>query len=213
MTKVTTVIPAYNVEHYIREAIESVLFQTYKDIELIVVDDGSTDRTTEIVKNFGSKIEYVRHAENKGLSVARNTGIRQAKGKYLAFLDADDIWIPTKIEEQVKLLEGNEDLALVYSNCHKIDRSGAHMGMLLDSVKLHRGFVLKDLLLSSFITTSSVVIKKQVLDEIGVFDEHFFVSQDFDLYLRIAECHKIDFVDAPLLKYRVHSDTLSSKKT
>lgn len=212
LVKVSTIIPAYNAEGYIQEAIESVLSQTYKDIELIVVDDGSTDSTAEAVKNFSLKVEYMRHAKNMGPAAARNTGIRQAKGEYIAFLDADDVWMPTKIEEQIKLFESNKDLSLVYSNCYAINRSGRALGVLFNPVKLHRGRVFEKLLLDSFITTSSVVIKKQVLNAIGMFDERFLVSQDFDLYLRIAERYNINFVDRPLFKYRLNSDSLSSKK-
>lgn len=212
MAKVSVIIAAYNAERYIQGAIESALSQTYKDIELIVVDDGSIDRTAEIVKNFDSKVEYIRHTENKGLSAARNRGISKAKGEYIAFLDADDVWMPTKIEDQIGLFESNKDLALVYSNCYKINRLGIEMGMLFDPIKLHRGFVFEKFLSDSFIATSSVVMKKQVLNELGVFDERLFVSQDFDLYLRVAEYHKIDFVGSPLVKYRIHPNALSSKE-
>lgn len=212
MAKVSIIIPAYNAEPYIQEAIESALSQTYKDIELIVVDDGSTDRTFEIVKKFGSKVKYARHNEIKGPSAARNTGIIETKGEYIAFLDADDVWMPAKIEDQIRLFETSEDLALVYSNCYKINRLGEQIGIFPDPVELHRGSVFEKLLLDNFITTSSVIVKREVLNEIGLFDENFLASQDYDLYIKIAERHKIDFIDSPLVKYRVHPDGISSRK-
>jgi len=124
LAKVSTIIPAYNCERYIKETIESVLSQTYKDIELIIIDDGSTDRTGEIVRSFESKVEYIRQSKNTGPSAARNRGIEKAKGEYIAFLDGDDVWMPTKIEEQIKLLESNKDIALVYSNGYNVNLSG-----------------------------------------------------------------------------------------
>lgn len=208
--KVSIIIPAYNAELYIQEAIESVLSQTFKDIELIVVDDSSIDRTAEIVKGFGSKLKYLRHSENKGLSSARNSGFRQAQGEYIAFLDADDVWLPTKTEEQVKLLENDKELALVYSNCYLINEEGLHIGKLFDSIKPYSGFVFRKLILDNFIPTSSVIIRKKILDELGGFNERLVVSQDFDLLLRIAEHYKIDFTNFPLLKYRVHPNSLGT---
>jgi glycosyltransferase involved in cell wall biosynthesis len=212
LAKVSAIIPAYNCERYIKETVESVLAQTYKDIELIVVDDGSTDRTGEILKTFGFRVKYIYQSKNTGPSGARNKGIERAEGEYIAFLDHDDVWMPNKIEEQIKLLEGNEDVALVYSNGYYVGPSGLTRGTLFDNIKPHRNFVLEELLVNSFIPTSSVVVKKQILNKVGWFSERFLVTQDFDLYLRIAEQHKIDFVGSPLLKHRVHPDSLSNRK-
>lgn len=213
MTKVSVIIPAYNCEHYIKDTVESVLSQTYEDIELIIIDDGSTDRTREIVKRFGSKVEYVYQDKNVGPSATRNRGIEQAKGKYIAFLDHDDVWMPNKIEEQIKLLENNKDIALVYSNGCSINSSGVQVSStLFDIAKPHRGFAFEELILDNFIPTSSVIVRKQILNEVGGFNERFLISQDFDLYLRIAEDHEIDFVDALLFKRRIYPDSASNKK-
>ena len=213
MAKVSTIIPTYNCESYIKETLESVLSQTYKDIELIVVDDGSTDRTREIIESFKPRLKYILQDKNTGPSAARNKGIEQAKGKYIAFLDHDDVWMPNKIEEQIKLLESNKkDVALVYSDGYNVTPSGSQVSALFDITKPHRGFVFEELLSDNFIPTSSVVVKKEILREVGRFNERFLISQDFDLYLRIAECHKIDFVDLPLFKHRIYPDSASSKK-
>lgn len=212
MARVSAIIPAYNCEKYIVETIESVFAQTHKDIELIVVDDGSTDRTEEIIRSFGARLNYIRQDKNSGPSAARNRGIKESSGAYVAFLDHDDIWLPDKIEEQVRMLEREKDLALVYSNFYYINRSGSIMGKLFDNIKPCRGFVFEELVISNFIPTSSVVIRKKVLDETGIFDERFLIAQDYDLYIRIAERHKIDFIERPLLKYMVHPDGASKKR-
>lgn len=212
MAKVSAIIPAYNCEDYIKETIESVFSQTYRDIELIVVDDGSSDKTGEIAKSFGSRLKYLHQSKNTGPSGARNRGIDQAKGEYIAFLDHDDIWLPNKIEEQLKLLEGSKDLALVYCNGYNVNLSGREMDTLFDIAKPYRGFVFEQLILDNFIPTSSVVVKKNILDEVGGFNERFLISQDFELYLRIAQFHKVDFADAPLFKHRLYPGSASNKK-
>lgn len=212
MAKVSTIIPTYNCEQYIRETIESALSQTYKDMEFIVVDDGSTDRTEEIIKSFSPKLKYIHYNENQGPSAARNRGIKEAQGEYVAFLDHDDIWMPTKIEEQIKLFENNKDLALAYSNFCYVDHRNVEMGALFDTVKPQRGFVFEKLILDNFVPTTSVIAKKKILEEVGGFNERFMISHDFDLYLRIAERYQIDFIDSPLVKHRIYPDSASSKK-
>lgn len=206
---ISVIIPAYNAERYIKEAIESALSQTYKDIEIIVINDGSTDRTGDIAFQcfqHESQRVLIVHQKNKGASAARNTGIKYAKGEYIAFLDADDVWLPNKLQKQIALLENDKDLALVYSNCYR------NTDTLFDIAKPHRGFAFSELILDNFIPTSSVVVRKSILDKVGVFNESFLISQDFDLWLRIAHAHKIDFVDLPLVKYEMDSDGLSKKR-
>ena len=212
MAKVTTIIPAYNCERYIKEAIKSVLSQSYGDIELIVVDDNSTDKTGEIIRSFGPRIKCIHNPTNGGPSIARNLGIKQASGEYIAFLDHDDIWMPDKIEKQIEIFNKKKDVALVYSNSYNINIMGLERGTFFDTIKPHRGFVLERLLLDNFIPTSSVVIRKDIVDEIGLLNEHFLISQDYDLYLRIAEKHKIDFLNLPLFKRRVYQGSASSDK-
>lgn len=212
MAKISTIIPAYNCADHIRETIESVFSQTVKDMELIVVDDGSADKTGDVLQSFGSKLRHIRHKENRGPSAARNSGVKESKGEYIAFLDHDDVWLPDKIEEQLKLFEKNKDLGLVYSNFYYVDMAGAQMGELFDNIKPHRGLVFEKLIMSNFIPTSSVMVRKKVLDEVGLFDENFLISQDYDLYIRIAERCRIDFVERPLLKYRVHPASFSTRR-
>ena len=209
MAKVSVVIPAYNCERYIKETIESALSQTYKDIELIVVDDGSTDGTGEIVKSFSSKLKYVPQNKNTGPSAARNEGIKMATGEYVAFLDHDDVWMPNKIERQIRLFEDNGETALTYSNYLYVGQSGKEMGTLFDTVRPHRGFIFEHLILDNFVPTSSVVFKKKVLDEIGGFKERFLIAHDFELYLRIAERYKADFISTPLVRRRIYPASAS----
>src|SRR5436309_7380613 len=123
MPKVSVIIPVFNGERYIRQTIESVLAQTYRDFELLVIDDGSTDGTAEAVKEYEKDLRYV-HQGNGGASKARNQGIRFSQGKYIAFLDADDLWEPEKLTIQVEFLERNPKIGLVHCNCDGIDEEG-----------------------------------------------------------------------------------------
>ena len=127
MPKVSVVIPTYQHAHFVAQAISSVLSQTYCDLEVIVVDDGSTDDTQEIVAGFGEQIRVVQHEKNSGLSAARNTGIQLSRGEYVAFLDADDIWLPEKLEKQIPLFERDESVGLVSSDMFFLDEDGLKM--------------------------------------------------------------------------------------
>lgn len=212
MQKVSVIIPAFNCRRYIEETVESALNQTYPDIELIVVDDASTDKTCEILKRYGEKLTVINHKNNKGPSGARNTGIQHAGGEYVAFLDHDDIWVRDKLEKQMELFKQDDKIALVYSNGYKFDLSGKSRGFFFEGVKPHRGFIFEKLLADNFIPTSSVVIKKDVLNEVGLFKQNFLIAQDFDLYLRIAERYPVDYVDEVLFKYRILPDGFSTRK-
>ena len=211
MARVSVIIPAYNAGLYVKEAIESVLSQTYSDIELIAVDDASTDRTGEIIKTFGSRVNYMHHDANMGPSAARNTGIKHARGEYIAFLDADDAWMPDKIEKQIRLFENNSGIGLVYSDGYNISASGLEAGRFFEIAKPHRGFAFNKLILDNFIPTSTVVIRRRIINEAGYFDGRFSVSQDFELYLRISERYEIDFVNEPLAKHMINPEGISSK--
>jgi len=122
---VSVIIATYNRAHLIPQSIESVLSQTFKDYEIIVVDDGSSDNTKELLKNrYGESIIYIGKEKNEGLSAARNIGVKAAKGKYLAILDDEDIWLPEKLEMQIRLMQKNPSLGVVYCGCCKVNRNG-----------------------------------------------------------------------------------------
>lgn len=197
---VSVVIPVYNGERYLAQAIQSVLDQTYKIFELIIVDDGSTDSSAAIAKSF----EYARlryyYQRNGGVSKARNTGIELAQGNFIAFLDSDDIWLPQKLEKQVTYLETHNKIGAVYCWCHVLAASGP--------LEICTSIVSQDPL--AIITAgyglllSATMFRKDVLNDIKGFDEDFIGSEfeDRELTLRLCEITKFTYLPEPLVMYR-----------
>ena len=208
--KVSVIIPTYNRAHLVGRAIRSVLNQTYQDFEIIVVDDGSTDNTEEVVKSFNDpRIRYIRHEKNRGGSAARNTGIRAARSEYIAFLDSDDEWLPEKLEKQV-LIFSDDQIGLVYTGRRVIDsRSGRCLSEKIPEIE---GDVYKQLLEGDFIgTCSSVMVKKGILEGIDGFDETLPSRQDWDCWLRVARNHQVACVKEVLVIQRIGHAQISSK--
>ncbi len=207
MPKVSVVIPAYNCERFISTAIESVLEQTYKDYEIIVVDDGSTDNTAKVLSRLNSKIKYIFQT-NGGPAKGRNTGILNARGEYVAFLDADDAWLPNKLKMQMEVLEKRSNLGLIYSDIYIIDDRyfvDRNSGLRAFQVRPpHRGKVLKTLFLVNFIPTTSVVMRKECFEKIGLFNPILSPIEDYDRWLRLSVFYEVDYIDRALAKYRDH---------
>lgn len=204
---VSVVIPTYNREHLLIESINNALWQTYQNIEIIVVDDGSQDGTKAIMENYQNpKVSYFYKA-NGGPSTARNEGIRRSSGKYIAFLDSDDLWNPTKLEAQVKFLESNPDVGLVTTNHRFIDATG---GTIKDPGKKfgytpQNGFIHGVLEITFPIaTTSTFMVRKSVLDEVGIFNESFGISEDLDLWIRIGLKFEVGYIGDVLVSVRLH---------
>lgn len=199
---VSVVIPVYNGGRFLAETIESVLNQTYENIECLVINDGSNDNTSDVAKAFGSKIRYF-DKPNGGVSSARNVGIENSRGDLVAFLDADDLWLPKKIEVQVELFCKNDNVGLVYSGVKMIDEYGVLTGEVHD--KFEKDPVTRILLLQTpvFITMTGVIPKK-VFKAIGNFDENLSTSADADMVCRIAEQFRLIVVEQPLALYRRH---------
>jgi len=207
--EVSVVIPTYNRANLIGRAIISVLNQTYNDFELIVVDDGSKDNTKEIVDNFKDRrILYLRHITNRGGGAARNTGIKASKGKFVAFLDSDDEWMPEKLRKQMDLFQKlPSNYGAVYSFINLANRHGTF------SSKSHayREFVYEEMLKCCFLHTSTVIFRKNCLEEVKGFDETFLRCHDWDLYLRLAKHYKFDLVPEALATYYLHGNQLSTE--
>lgn len=202
---ITVVIPAYNAERYLEETLASVRAQTFSDYEILVIDDGSSDRTTEIAAGFSGVTLLLQ--KNQGAAAARNTGIRAANGTYVAFLDADDIWFPSKLEKQAAHLLAHPRTAWTYTDALVFDeptrRTICRIGK---RVRLHEGNILRPLLLRCFIPSATPVVKRTVLTEAGLFDEvrSRNVAEDWNLWLRIAERHAATLIDEPLAMIRRH---------
>lgn len=213
--KVSVIVPTYNRAHIITEAIDSILNQTFKDFELIIVDNYSSDNTESVVKSYSDKrIRYFKNQNNGLVSINRNYGIKKSCGEYIAFLDDDDLWLPEKLEKQVELLDLNKELGLVYSDIYIIGSNGdLRENTYFHRIKPTRGNAFNELLQGNFIPMLTVVIRREVLDKVGGFNPRYKICQDYDLWLRIAEHYPVDFIEDPLAKYRVHSESSSQKNT
>ncbi len=208
---VSVIIPTYNQANFIDKAIESVLQQTYQDFEIIVINDGSTDNTEEIIRGFEDKrVKYIKkYKKNRGISIARNIGIKVARGKYIALLDSDDEWLPEKLDKQIKILQdGSPELGVVYSNLCYIDKKGKNMNKLRNPKK--EGYIYKDLLGGNYVgTPSTLLIRKECFNRVGLFDDLLNSQEDWDMWIRIAKYYRFALIKIPLVKYRLHSNQLS----
>ena len=203
--KITALIPTYNCERYICDAIDSVLAQTYPVHEVIVVDDGSADKTESVLARYGTRIKYIRQA-NAGPPAARNTGIARATGDFIALLDSDDMWLPEKLERQVKYLEKHVECGLVYTDMKTFDDTG----IIEESVKVTRnltlpsGHIFPQVFAETLFQTSAVLIRKTCVDAVGTFDASLRMGDDYELFMRIARHYELGYVDQPLVLYRQH---------
>lgn len=214
MAKVSVIIPTYNQPMLLCEAIDSVLNQTFNDLELIIVDDGSTDNTSDIIARYKKRSNKIRYffQKNGGPSAARNAGIQLSNGEYVSFLDHDDILLPTKIEKQVDFLSTNKNFGMVFSNAYEFNREGVTKKYRLKNIDRRQmsGYILKYLIMRCFILSPSVMIRRTVLDDIGYFDTRFLFSQDWDYWLRVARKYEIGFLDEVLVGYRRHAGNITN---
>lgn len=204
----TAVIPTYNRAHILEQAIASVVAQTYRSIEIIVVDDGSTDRTSELVAWLGvPTLRYYSLERNSGASAARNYGIARARGTFIAFLDADDEWLPEKTARQIACFENAPDtVGVVYSGVREVSPQWPP----IDRVPEHRGDLFETLRAVNVLRTSGVMVRREVFDEVGGFDCALPARHDWDLWLRIARHYRMDYVeDISVLYHYGSSDQLS----
>lgn len=215
MPTVSVVIPTYNRASLISECIESVLRQTYKDFEIIVVDDGSNDNTEEVAKVFKDTIKYIKQ-ENAGVSAARNRGIRESAGRYVAFLDSDDIWLEDKLKLQIDFLERNQDIVMVCGNGIYLDGKDVGKAIIKEgrAQEYERGFIsLKDAFYRFPIRTSTMLMKRDVLLESGMFNTRYIVAEDMELVFKILlKYGKAGFINTPLYKLRKGDESLSTNE-
>lgn len=228
MPKISVIIPSYNRAAYITNAIGSVLSQTYQDFEVIIVDDGSTDNTEEIVKSYfkvyeKEKIRYF-YQRNQGPGATRNYGIRQARGEYVAFLDADDVLLPNALKERYDFLENHNDAALTFTDYYlsKRNADGVNTEPILQKsgflnrfkgiIDWHYGveFIFNEQFYCRYLSfrphpihTNTVMVRKNVLNDIGLFRTDIFACEDVDLWLRISRKHKVGFVNCPTAFYYI----------
>jgi len=219
MPLVSVIMPSYQYDRFIAEAIESVLNQTMGDLELIIVDDGSTDKSQQIIQSYAekdSRIVPIISDKNRGIPHTLNAGIEAAKGKFIAFLDADDCWLPKKLELQLKILEKNEDL-VVWGEGTIIDAKGKSTGMTFTKVhraeqKAKSGNIFNELLKGNFIFASTRILKRTNINDIR-FNEDLEYNTDHQFAVDLAWKYHYYYIPEPLSRYRIHSNNTIKKNT
>ena len=205
---VSVIIPTYNRGWIIKEAIDSVLAQDYTEFELIVVDDGSTDHTSDVLDSYGSVIKVLSQ-ENLGVSAARNRGIAEASGKFITFLDSDDLWLSEKLSAQIEFFNQTPDALICQT-----EEVWIRNGLRVNPKKRHKkpsGMIFKPSLELCLVSPSAVMIQRSLFDRVGEFDETLLACEDYDLWLRISCGFPIHLIDTPLIiKRGGHDDQLSS---
>jgi glycosyltransferase involved in cell wall biosynthesis len=212
---VDVVIPAYNASRFIAETIQSVFAQTYLPRKIIVVDDGSTDNTVEIIKSFESELIELISIENGGVSRARNIGIKASDADYIAFLDADDIWEPSKLEAQLRQLRRKPEAGVCYAGSQLIDDAGVEIENAI-GVPYVRGQVFEDIVYYErpmYGSASSVIAARDILFQTNLFDETMQFSEDVDLWAHLASVTEFEYVSQPYVKIRVHSSSATRNKS
>ncbi len=215
MTKVSILIPTYNCAHDLSKAIDSVFSQSFLDFEIIIINDGSTDNTADIVQQFVNnnpgKIKYI-YQENKGLAVARNTGLDAASGEYIALLDADDCWLPHRLADGVKAMQANPDVGLVHGNITRISPTDEIIDTPTRETQYLNGHIFENIYLrKAHISCPTVLFRKECCKTAGVFDPELtrLGCEDRDLWLRISKEYKFLYLDQVLSYYRVSDTSMS----
>jgi glycosyltransferase involved in cell wall biosynthesis len=207
MTRISVIITTYNRSSYLKEAIDSVMAQDCAEFDLTVVDDGSSDETRSVVKSYGKKIGYV-YQENRGISSARNRGIRSTSGEHVAFLDSDDLWLPDKLSSQMSFFRANPHALICYT-----DEIWIRRGRRVNPMKKHKkysGMIFEHCLPLCIISPSSAMFRRTLADEIGLFDENLPACEDYDYWLRVSVRYPVYLLSEPLIVKRGgHEDQLS----
>lgn len=214
MPKVSVNIPCFNGEKYIRQAIESVLSQTFGDFELIIVDDGSTDSSAKIINSFSDgRIRYF-YKGNEGLAATRNFALRESRGEFIALLDQDDTWLKDKLGKQLELFEKESGTGVVFSDAYILDDEKIRAKTYFKCCRPKRGQVFEELLLgySNFIPLPTVMLRRKVFDKVGLFNIRYRLAEEWEIFLKAAREFAFDYVDEPLACYRIHEGNFSRNK-
>lgn len=215
---ISVIMPAYNARPYIAEAIRSVLDQDYPNIELIVVDDGSVDGSAEYAESFGARVRVIRQA-NAGVAAARNKGLAEVRGELIAFLDADDVWLPGKLSAQVEYLRQHPETAVVYGVFARwhANPDGSFdkppVPVVKDPQKLlveaHSGWIYTELLLDSIVCIITAMIRREVVERLGGFDQSLPTGEDYDFWLRMSRHFRADKLNRVLAYYRMNASSIT----
>lgn len=205
------IFPCYNGERWLRNAIESVLEQSYRDFELVIIDDGSTDNTPNIISSYAShKRVHCIFQENRGFSAANNRGIIESEGSFVGFIGQDDLWLPHKLQEQMDYQKKHEDVDLIHSNLYHINSNGIVTRKRNPKIPdfLSTRELIEYLFFRNFICFQTAIVRRECFQDVGLFDERMVAFSDHDLWLRIANKFKFGYIDRPLVKKRYHQNQL-----
>lgn len=209
--KVSVLIPSYNHARFLPAALQSVFDQTYTDYEIVVVDDGSTDGSVELLRSYGDRIRLFTQS-NRGTYPTLNRCIAESRGEYLAILNSDDLWAPTKLEKQVAMLDAHPQVGLVHTGGHFIDAEGRILPgnpLGFEWPRTPTGNIIEALVRHNKIIASSVMIRRECFERLGGFREDLFGSGDWEMWFRVALEYDIGYIDEPLTMYRVHGANAS----
>jgi glycosyltransferase involved in cell wall biosynthesis len=207
---VSILTPTFNRADFLGQMIESVLSQTFRNFELIIVDDGSTDDTRSLVEGFRDERITYRYQENSGQSVARNAALKLATGQYICFLDSDNAWLPDKLEKSLKAFEQNPDVDVVYGDCITINEHGDEISR--KNMRRHSGYIAPLMLRDNFISMNTTMTRRHCFDEMGGMSARRRVADDYDLWLRFSSRYRFLYIPEFLAYYRVMDNQISSDK-
>lgn len=208
--KVSIIINCYNGEEYLREAMDSVVSQSFQDWEIVFWDNQSEDSSAAIAKSYGPKIQYFLAPVKTNLGHARNLALQKARGEYITFIDCDDVWMPEKLQLQVELMDNNPSFALCYAGIEEILPDGTHFRNV--PTIYESGFLFPQLLLQYDVNILTSMIRRSMLDETGLsFDNQITASEEYCLFMQLASSYDVGVVNRILAKYRVHETSLTSK--
>lgn len=209
---VSVIMPVFNRENLVRDSLDSILNQSYGQVEIVLVNDGSTDNTLAVLREYEEKYQgqvIVVDQENQGPVKSRNNAIPYSNGEYIAFLDSDDLWVPDKLEKQIPLFVG--DVGLVYSAINIVNEHGEVVDTEYCEEEV-RGDIYLYLLVKNRMTASSVVVLREAMDKVGHFDGSFSSAENWECWLRISKYYTADYINEPLVKYMRHSGNLSGDR-
>jgi len=205
---VSVVVATYNMGHYLPQAVQSVLGQSYQNVDVQIVDDGSTDETPTILRQWDAHPRVRVHRQmNGGQARAKNQGVVLSHGDFVAFLDADDVWLPGKLSRQMPLFSGRPEIGVVYSDYERMDDEGRPLPK--GPTRMHRGRISGALLIENFVSFPSAVVRRECLERHGTFDEALGMGIDYDLWLRLSAHYQFDFIAEPTVRYRIWAGQMS----
>lgn len=209
--KVSVIMPCFNHARFLTESVNGIQRQIHQNLELIIIDDCSSDNSWDVIQGLAKKderIKTIRHELNQGASKSRNDGLRRAKGDFIGFCDADDIWESRKLSRQINLLEENPDYDVVYCDTIIIDENGSPTGQRFSELfpvpKATSGWLFRELIVRNFINLQSVLMRKECVHSVGYFDEDIKWVEDWWYWVRLSRHHRFLYSREPLAKYRVH---------